>query len=153
MKSNRDYTTLLAGVLVALLGTGCDWSATTVLISPSGTVILFGARWEVMEVDGMAATVTPAAYVAFETAQRIAGSSGCNRYVAELNPSQTTVSMGTVGGTRLVCEPGVMEQERRFINALESTTTHVVDGDTMQFMNGTGRVLIRFRRVNGAESR
>jgi len=153
MKSNRDYTTLFAGVLVALLGTGCDWSRTTVLISPSGGLILFGTRWEVIEVDGMATTVTPPADLAFETAQRIAGSSGCNRYVAELNPSPTTVRMGSVAGTRMVCEPRVMEQERRFINALEFTTTQVVDGDSMRFMNQTGRILIRFRRVSATEIR
>jgi heat shock protein HslJ len=148
MKSNHAYATLVAGVLAALLGTGCDWSSTYVLISPSGGVILFGTRWEVTEVDGVAATVTPPADLGFETAQRIAGSSGCNRYVAELNASQTTVRIGSVAGTRMVCEPRVMEQERRFINALEFTTTQVVDGDTMRFLNGTGRILIRFRRVN-----
>src|SRR4030095_1843746 len=121
MKSNHAYATLVAGVLAALLGTGCDWSSTYVLISPSGGVILFGTRWEVTEVDGVAATVTPPADLGletapamaaaatdpppadlgFETPKRIAGSSGCNWYVAELNASQTTVRIGSVAGTRM----------------------------------------------------
>jgi len=151
MKSNRDYTALRAVAVLALLASGCE--GMTVLISPSGSVVLLGTTWVVMEVDGIAATVTPRADLAFETERRVSGSSGCNRYVAELNPSQPSVRMGSGAGTHQVCATPVMEQERRFINALELTTTQVVDGDTMQFINGTGRTVIRFTRVSAAGAR
>jgi heat shock protein HslJ len=150
MNRSHDSTTLGAVALLALLGSGC---ATTVLISPSGTVVLFSGRWEATEVDGMPATVMPRADLAFETERRVSGSSGCNRYVAELNPSQPSVRMGSVAGTPQVCAAPVMEQERRFINALEVTTTQVVDGDIMQFINRTGRTVIRFTRVSATGAR
>lgn len=153
MTRNHDSTTLGAVAVLALLGSGCDWSSMTVLISPSGTVVLFSGRWEATEVDGIPANVIPRADLAFETDRRVSGSSGCNRYVAELNPSPPSVRMERVAGTPQVCAPPVMEQERRFINALELTTTQVVDGDAMQFINGSGRIVIRFTRVNAAGAR
>jgi heat shock protein HslJ len=150
MNRNHDSTTFGAVALLALLGSGC---ATTVLISPSGTIVLFSGTWVATEVDGFAANVSPRADLAFETDRRVSGSSGCNRYVAELNPSPPSVRMGSVAGTQQICAPPVMEQERRFINALELTTTQVVDGDTMHFINGTGRTVIRFTRVNATGDR
>lgn len=40
-----------------------------------------------------------------------------------------------------------MEHERRFIDAIESTATYRVDGDTMEFSDTTGRTRLRFRRA------
>ncbi len=147
MKNNLDCTTVYAVVVVALLGGGCEWPASeSVLITPSSVAAPVGTTWVAIEVDGVAASGTRPPDLAFESERRVGGSSGCNRYFAEINPSPPSVRMGSVGGTLMACEPPLMEQERRFINALQFTSTYRVDGNTMQFNDRTGRTVIRFRR-------
>jgi len=152
MKSNRASTILRASIVMALLGCGCDWS-TVVLITPSGFVFV-GTTWVATEIDGAGAapTLVPPDLV-FEDDRRFHGSSGCNRYVGELNPTAPSVRVGDVGTTRMTCEPPLMEQERRFVNTLRFVATSHVDGDTMQFRDRSGRILIRFRRMNAPGSR
>ena len=150
MKSNRASTILRASIVMALLGCGCDWS-TVVLITPSGFVFV-GTTWVATEIDGAGATLVPPDLV-FEDDRRFHGSSGCNRYVGELNPTAPSVRVGPVETTRMTCEPPLMEQERRFVNTLRFVDTSQVDGDTMQFRDRSGRTLIRFRRMNARGSR
>lgn len=152
MKNNRASTILRASIVMALLGCGCDWS-TVVLITPSGFVFV-GTTWVATEIDGAGAapTLVPPDLV-FEDDRRFHGSSGCNRYVGELNPTAPSVRVGDVGTTRMTCEPPLMEQERRFVNTLRFVATSHVDGDTMQFRDRSGRTLIRFRRMNAPGSR
>jgi len=152
MKNNRASTILRASIVMALLGCGCDWS-TVVLITPSSFVFV-GTTWVATEIDGAGAapTLVPPDLV-FEDDRRFHGSSGCNRYVGELNPTAPSVRVGDVGTTRMTCEPPLMEQERRFVNTLRFVATSHVDGDTMQFRDRSGRTLIRFRRMNAPGSR
>ena len=152
MKSHRASAILRASVVMALLECGCaDW---VVVISPSGVVGFVGTTWVATEIDGAAAapTLVPPDLV-FEDDRRFHGSSGCNRYVGELNPTAPSVRVGPVETTRMTCEPPLMEQERRFVNTLQFVATSHLDGDTMQFRDRSGRILIRFRRINAPGSR
>src|SRR4030095_6480732 len=124
---------------------GCDWESTAVLISPSGFALV-GTTWVATEIDGVAATLVPPDLM-FESERRFHGSSGCNRFVAELTPTPVLFRMSHVGTPRLTCEPPLMEQEHRFVGVLQSVTTSQVNGDTLQFKDGTGRMRIRFRRM------
>jgi heat shock protein HslJ len=151
MKSNLAYTTFHAVIVMAFLGSGCYSvpSEALMVVAPSSLAPPVGTTWVATEVDGIVANATPPADLAFESDRRIGGSSGCNRYVAEFQGSEPSVRVGSVGGTLRTCEPPLMEQEHRFINALEFTTTFHVEGDTMLFKDRRGRVLICFRRMNG----
>jgi heat shock protein HslJ len=159
MTSNHHFTPLLAVIVVALLGGGCAWESTALVVSPSGMMAFVGTTWVATEIDGAAATLVPPDLV-FENDRRFHGSSGCNRYVGELNryvgelnPTTPSVRVGHVGTTRMTCEPPLMEQEHRFVNTLQFVATSHVDGDAMQFRDRTGQIRIRFRRMNAAGSR
>ncbi len=146
MKGTHDSTPVLAVIVMALLGTGCAWESMAVVISPSGVVAVVGSTWVATDIDGVAATLVPPDLV-FENDRRFHGSSGCNRYVAELNPTPT-VRVGQVGTTHMICEPPLMEQEQRFVNTLQFVAVSQVDGDTLQLRDRTGRTRIRFTRAN-----
>ena len=146
MKGTRDSIPVLAVIIVALLGTGCAWESMAVVISPSGVVAVVGSTWVATEIDGVAPTLVPPDLV-FENDRRFHGSSGCNRYVAELNPTPM-VRVGQVETTRMICEPPLMEQEQRFVNTLQVVAVSQVDGDTLQLRDRTGRTRIRFTRAN-----
>ncbi len=145
MRSTHHSTPVLAVIVMALLGAGCGLESMAVVISPSG-VVLLGTTWVATDIDGVAATLVPPDLV-FENDRRFHGSSGCNRYVAELNPTPT-VRVGQVGTTRMICEPPLMEQEQRFVNTLQFVAVSQVDGDTLQLRDRTGRTRIRFTRAN-----
>ena len=145
MKGTHDSTPVLAVIVMALLGAGCGLESMAVVISPSG-VVLLGTTWVATDIDGVAATLVPPDLV-FENDRRFHGSSGCNRYVAELNLTPM-VRVGQVGTTHMICEPPLMEQEQRFVHTLQFVAISQVDGDTLQLRDRTGRTRIRFTRAN-----
>jgi heat shock protein HslJ len=49
---------------------------------------------------------------------RAYGSGGCNHWFAPYTQEDHTITIGPVGNTRKVCAPAVMEQEQRFLDAL-----------------------------------
>lgn len=49
---------------------------------------------------------------------RAYGNAGCNHWFAPYTLEGDKLSFGTVGSTRKLCAPAVMEQEKRFLQAL-----------------------------------
>ena len=89
----------------------------------------------------------------FESAERVVGSTGCNRYFAPLQVSDTTLRVGMGGSTRRACPPAVMDQESRFLAALEATRAYRRDGGTLWLLDESGRALVRLTRMDTAAER
>lgn len=51
---------------------------------------------------------------------RAYGTGGCNHWFAPYTLDGDKLSFGKVGSTRKLCAPALMEQERRFLQALET---------------------------------
>jgi heat shock protein HslJ len=49
---------------------------------------------------------------------RAYGNAGCNHWFASYTLEGNAISFGTVGKTRKLCAPALMEQEQRFLQAL-----------------------------------
>ena len=49
---------------------------------------------------------------------RAYGNAGCNHWFAQYSLVGDQLSFGTIGSTRKLCAPAVMEQEKRFLQAL-----------------------------------
>ena len=49
---------------------------------------------------------------------RAYGNAGCNHWFAQYSLQGDKLSFGTIGSTRKLCAPAVMEQEQRFLQAL-----------------------------------
>ncbi|HVK69507.1 MAG TPA: META domain-containing protein, partial [Polyangium sp.] len=56
-----------------------------------------------------------------------------------------TLSMSSAGSTRMFCE-GVMEQEGRYLRALEQADTFQFVGDELRIEYGNGRGTLIFER-------
>ena len=99
--------------LAALLPTG--------LANAQETKILAGSAWRVPD--------NPDAFLVF-SADRITGSTGCNRFFAgyeELADGAMTVSPS--GVTRMACGEAAMKFERRFLDRLEKARRfEIIDG-------------------------
>lgn len=68
----------------------------------------------------------------------VSGSAGCNNFRAPYTADGTTITIPTPIATRKACEAELMEQERQFLAALESTVTFSVEGGTLDMHRKDG---------------
>ena len=61
---------------------------------------------------------------------KLSGFGGCNRYNASCEVKGNSLSIGSVSATRKYCQqpPGIMNQEREYINVLKSVTSFRIEG-------------------------
>ena len=113
---------------------------------------LVGISWSVVNINngrqavvGMVSgsTVT----LAFDTAGRVSGTTGCNRYTAAYNADGDTLRFSSVAATRMACaDPAVDEQEQAFLRALESVATMGFEGDRLVLRDKDGAMAIVLER-------
>lgn len=61
---------------------------------------------------------------------RVSGRAGCNRYSGPVEFSNGSIKVGALISTKMACmEPGVMEQETAYLNALRSARRYSVGGE------------------------
>jgi heat shock protein HslJ len=79
-----------------------------------------------------------------EASFAVAGSSGCNRYTANVERQGDRVTVSPPTSTRMFCgsPEGVMDQESRYLSALEATTMIAVESHELQFATDDERMLI-----------
>jgi len=85
--------------------------------------------------------------IVFDAGLKIAGRAGCNRYFGTFKQSGEqsgdAVAIKPAGSTRMACPPDVMDQEGRFLSALEAVKTARREGDRLLLLDGSGRVRMR----------
>lgn len=57
----------------------------------------------------------------------VTGSGGCNRMRGQATISGASLTFGAMAGTRMACPPAVMDQESKFLSALEAVRSFRVD--------------------------
>jgi len=79
----------------------------------------------------------------------VTGSGGCNNYFASYQVNGNSLTVGQPGATSRFCPdpPGVMEQETRFLAALQSAANFRINGNQLEIQNGGGRIAIVANRA------
>ncbi len=113
---------------------------------------LGGTSWSVVNIDngrqavvGMVSgsTVT----MAFDTAGRVSGTTGCNHYTAAYSADGDALRFSQVAATRRACaDPAVDGQEQAFLRAIESVATLGFEGDRLVFRQQDGAMAIVLER-------
>jgi heat shock protein HslJ len=156
MAQAKAFTAALLGARSFRHGKG-----TLELLDASGTVAvafaaqassLAGTSWSVVNINngsqavvGMVsgATVT----MAFDTAGRVSGTTGCNRYTAAYRAKGDALRISSVAATRMACaDPAVDEQEQAFLRALASVATLGFEGDRLVLRQQDGAMAIVLER-------
>lgn len=75
---------------------------------------------------------------------KIAGSAGCNNYFTAYESGEdNAISFGIIGSTMMYCE-GTMEQEYRYLGAIENVTSFAMDRDGLQLFYNNGQGVLNF---------
>ena len=121
--------------------------------SPGG-LDLSASTWKVAAIGdtaAVAATGSSAAEISFDRLQnRIAGSTGCNRFFGTYDAGEgSALKLSPSGMTLMACSGDTASQETAFLDALRATASYRISGRTLELLDGGGRVLARFASAGG----
>ncbi|MFQ5961359.1 MAG: META domain-containing protein [Candidatus Methylomirabilales bacterium] len=132
---------LLAGVTTIALFGACAGTR--------GAEGLLGKEWVLQSygVIGSEKTVAPSTQITlgFSSDNTIHGSAGCNRYFSAYEAGKNnTLSIQNIGATKMWCGRPVMDQEKRYFEALENTSTFTIEGHRLQLFSDNGQRVLTF---------
>jgi len=77
----------------------------------------------------------------------VSGSAGCNRYFASYTMTETSLSIGTAGSTKMACgTPGVMQQESTYLSLLSQAKTYTIKGDKLTLADAKGSPILSYAK-------
>ncbi|WP_374406352.1 META domain-containing protein [Hydrogenophaga sp.] len=91
---------------------------------------LWGSEWRLLDIGGQAALPQPAATLAFPQSGQVAGHGSCNRFFGPVEIDRDRVKFGPIASTKMACM-GTLEQESRYLAALQKAQRYEVKGDTL----------------------
>ncbi len=75
----------------------------------------------------------------------VSGTGGCNRIIGKAKIAGDGIEFGPMGSTMMACTPAVMDQERKFLDALGLARTFRVDGQQRKLIlqDAAGQTVVR----------
>lgn len=111
---------------------------------PACQSLLTSREWLVEDIDNGGVIDRSHATLTFSEDGNISGSTSCNRYFGEYQRQGNRLSFMSLGSTRMACAPSLMNQEQRFLNALQAAERFSVDSTGALIIEGQGhRILAR----------
>jgi heat shock protein HslJ len=109
---------------------------------------LIGA-WTVESIGERPVIDKSPAYLEFAADDRVGGNASCNRFTGGYTLSDAQLSFGQAASTRMMCPPALMEQEGRFLEALEKVAEVKLENGRLALLDGDGNLLFRASRREG----
>ncbi len=138
----------IAGSTLTLMDSGGAVMATFT----EDTTTLAGREWALTSynngMDGVVSLVPDTAITArFGDDGQVTGSAGCNNYFAGYTAMEGSLTVGPAGMTEMYCEEpgGVMDQETRYLQALEQSSSYQIRSGTLTIMDDAGTTLLVYR--------
>jgi len=115
-------------------------------VYPDEGTRLFNTTWRAVEIMGRRASFYPGqkmdAHIILNGYGRVSGSTGCNNLNGSYTSHRGRLSFGSIGTTRMACSPRIMEQERRFLDALRITASCDITGRRLILFDSSGRTVM-----------
>ena len=80
---------------------------------------LSGSEWQLEDLGGVAAEHGKAT-LTFPEAGKVAGNASCNRFFGSSEINGGSIKLGAMGSTRMACPEPVMNQEAKYLEALQA---------------------------------
>jgi len=131
--------------IVMLATSGCS------LLEPASTdtpkAELVGSTWLAEDIDGGGVIDDAQSTLVFGTDGRVSGRAGCNQYSGTVTRKGASMIIDQVMSTKMACTaPALMDQETRFLNALQATRSYRMEGTKLVLVDGAGKARLRFDR-------
>ena len=108
--------------------------------------LLQGAEWSVVEIGGKALVAGSKVTLAFAPDGSLSGNASCNRFMSKYTLSGEGLAIAEAAGTRMMCEPALMDQEHVFLAALGSVHNFSIAADgALLLRTGDGRTILARR--------
>jgi len=105
---------------------------------------LADTSWVAEDIDGRGLLAGVQSTLVFDDTQRISGRAACNQYFGTVERGEgARLLLKPAGSTRMACPDPVMDQERRFLEALTTITTYRRDGTALLLLDSAGTVKLR----------
>lgn len=88
------------------------------------TASITNRRWRVEDIDGRGIIDNSLVTLEFPEPGRAAGRSGCNRYFGGVTIGGEQIAFSGLASTKILCVPALMDQESRYLAALEQVTRY-----------------------------
>jgi heat shock protein HslJ len=87
--------------------------------TPDAAFSLPGSEWQLEDLGGVAAD-HGSATLTFPEAGKVAGNGSCNRFFGSSEINGDAIKLGAMGSTRMACPEPVMNQEAKYLEALQA---------------------------------
>jgi len=101
-------------------------------------------NWRLLSLGGAEVPASITTTLALAADGKVSGSGGCNRFAGSATVRGATIRFSRMVSTMMACQPEMMDQERRFLEALEKVRRWERQRDTGQLalLDGSGRRLM-----------
>jgi heat shock protein HslJ len=104
--------------------------------------LLQGAEWTVVEIGGAPLVDGSKVTLDFGTDGRVSGHASCNSFTSAYTLSGEGLAISPVAGTMTMCDAPLMDQERRFLDALGGVQNFSIAADgALLLKTGDGRTI------------
>ena len=107
---------------------------------------LLGTEWILEDLGGAGVLDGVQARLVFPEAGRVAGSGSCNRFTGSVEIGNGEIRFGQLATTRRACVPAVMDQEGKYLKALEESERAAVEGPYLMIYSKGLEKPLRFIR-------
>jgi heat shock protein HslJ len=145
-------TSIMAPLLAWALCAGCATpggsnEGSTAMTNTVDLTTLVGSTWLAEDIGGKGVMDDLQSRLQFLATDRVAGQAGCNQFDGAATLTGASVSFGPLATTRKMWPPAVMDQERRFIKALESARGARLEDKLLFLLDADGSPILRLSRL------
>lgn len=108
---------------------------------------LAGTSWRAVTIAGSPVAGGTESTLSFLPDGQVAGSGGCNRFAGQINAKDGRLRLGPLASTMMACPPEQMDQEQRFLAALDGAERLTRDGDILVLEQPAGTAPTRLARL------
>ncbi|MFN4168243.1 MAG: META domain-containing protein [Pannonibacter phragmitetus] len=100
-------------------------------------------KWKVEEIQGEAPQGGADSILQIEEAGTVAGSGGCNTIFGQVRQSGGVLKIGPLAVTRKACAPAIMDQERKFVEAVHAAVDYRGERGSLTLLNAKSEPVLR----------
>ena len=134
----RSFALLLA--IVALIPSACA-DAAVATSQPAPAQGLGGTAWIVTSLNGQGVVPAAPPTMAFGADGKVSGTGGCNQYTAPYQTTGSSIAVGDIASTLMLCEGAAGTQETAFLGVLRAATSWRVGDDGVLHLDGAGEIV------------